>query len=51
LNPTPWTGLVFPGEIYKMGFSDDEVQRIMLFHVEPLSIPEDQYDAYNKTEP
>ncbi len=42
------TELAFPEEIYKMGFSNDELQMIMKFYAETLSIPEDLYDEYDK---
>ncbi len=40
--------ILFPEELGKMGFSDDELQRVMQFYIETLSIPEDQYDEYDK---
>ena len=42
------TDLLFPQEIHKLGFTDDEIQKILLFYAETLSIPEDQYDEYDK---
>ena len=42
------TELLFPDEISKMGFSQEELQRIMQFYMETLSIPEDTYDEYDK---
>ena len=42
------TDLLFPQEIDKMGFTDDEVQKIMKFFAQTLFIPEDQYDEYDK---
>jgi phytoene dehydrogenase-like protein len=40
--------LLFPKEIHKLGFTDDEIQKILHFYMETLSIPEDQYDEYDK---
>ena len=42
------TDLLFPEEIHKLGFTDDEIQKILQFYAETLSIPEDQYDEYDK---
>ena len=42
------TELIFPEQIDRIGFTEDEVGRIMQFYAETLSIPEDQYDAYDK---
>jgi phytoene desaturase len=42
------TELRFPEEIDRMGFTEDEIQRIMAFYAETLSIPEDRYDAYDR---
>ena len=38
----------FPQEIHKLGFSDEEIQKIMQFYMETNAIPEDQWDAYDK---
>jgi len=40
--------LLFPEQIDRIGFTEEEVQRITQFYTETLSIPEDQYDAYDK---
>jgi phytoene dehydrogenase-like protein len=42
------TELLFPEQVDRIGFTSDEVQRIMQFYGDTLSIPEDQYDAYDK---
>lgn len=42
------TELIFPEQIDRIGFTEDEVQRIMQFYGETLSLPEDQYDRFDK---
>lgn len=42
------TELLFPEQIDRIGFTEDEIGRIMQFYAETLSIPEDKYDEYDK---
>ena len=42
------TELIFPDEVDKMGFTNDEIQAIMQYYADTLSIPEDQFDEYDK---
>ncbi len=42
------TELIFPEQIDRIGFTEDEFRRIMQFYGETLSLSEDQYDEYDK---
>jgi len=42
------TELIFPDEIDRIGFTEDELQRIMEFYGETLSLPESRLDEYDE---
>ena len=42
------TELIFPDDIDRIGFTEDELQRIMQFYGETLSLPESRLDEYDK---
>ena len=42
------TEFLYPAQIDRIGFTEEELGRIMQFYGETLSLPEDRYDEYDK---